>query len=68
VHVLWFCRCDYVYFSLELVVVPLVLVLKDEDMVLLNVGFLWVIASNLSRLAFTVLIPLTFSRLTQRWP
>jgi hypothetical protein len=68
VHVLELCRHDRVHFSVKLVVVLHVFPLSDEDLVLLDVGFLRVVASSLSRLTLVVLIPLPFSRLAQRWP
>jgi hypothetical protein len=60
VHVLGFCRHDHIHFSVKPVVVLHVFPLSDKDIVLLDVGFLRVIASSLSRLALAVLIPLTF--------
>jgi hypothetical protein len=67
VHVLGLRWHDGVHLSLVLEVVPLVLLLSDEDMVLLNVGLLWItilaLANSRNWLALMVLVPLAFSRL-----
>jgi hypothetical protein len=65
VHVLGLRLCNGVHFSLVLEVVPLGLLLSNEDMVLLNVGWIAIVAlvSRWSRLVLAVLVPLAFSRL-----
>jgi hypothetical protein len=67
VHALRFCWCDCIYFSLKPAVISLILVLH-KDMILLDVGFLRVLASSMIRLALMILISLTFSRLHWQWP
>jgi hypothetical protein len=63
VHVLGFQWCNDIHLSLVPEVIPLVLLLSDEDVVLLDVGWIAIIAlvSHRSRLMLVVLVPLAFS-------
>jgi hypothetical protein len=70
VHILGLRWHDGVHLSFILEVVPLVLLLSDEDMVLLDVGWIVVLAlvRHWSQLVLAVPVLLTFSRLFWRWP
>jgi hypothetical protein len=70
VHVLGFWWCNGIHLSLVPEVIPLVLLLSDEDMVLLDIGWIAIIAlvSHKSQLMLVVLVPLAFSQLLWRRP
>jgi hypothetical protein len=70
VHVLGLRWHDNVHLSFILEVIPLVLLLGDNDVVLLDVGWIVILALvyHWSRLMLAVLVPLAFSQVLRGRP